>query len=263
MVWKPLKRKLPTGKVSIWISCSFCASKDHLLGDCPNRRTSLNSTTWTLKGFEPSQIVNLSLQKHSKKPDKPLGRPIRGRVAANRPAPRTRNGRRSPLGREFEDDDDDDDNFYRPRVNEPSPRHIRFDGRNLGGIGRAAEPGPYYTTRREDDEYSYRPEERDRDDRSYDRYDRYDNRRRSRSPDVKIRGRGHDDRWQPPLPREPPPSTLPFRGRTPHGGQARRGGGNTVPNNQPRGGGKNTGGKGKGYQPMPSAGQKAWQKLKT
>jgi len=266
------------GEVSIWISCACCASKQHLIGDCPKNRTKLNSTSWTLKGFDTSQVVNLSLQMGSKKSDKPLGRAIRGRGNADQYPSRRGNGRESPLGQNsFDDDDDDSANFYRPRINEPPPRHIRFDGRNVGRdaeFGRSVdEPGPY-SGRYDDDDYGYRPSYRDRDERGYDRYG---DRRRSRSP--MPRG---GDRWLPPLPTEPPPS-LPHRppprqsqhnnqqgtgGRNPGGGgrgnrQQRRGGGNANSNKQSGGGRKGNGKKGEAFQPMPSAGKKAWQKLKT
>ena len=73
--------------VRIWITCCACASKSHLVGDCP-RFTSSKAPRWSLKSLDPEHIINLSIQTGIDKLEKdaqnrgmrPEGLRIRGRA---------------------------------------------------------------------------------------------------------------------------------------------------------------------------------------
>lgn len=223
------------GPVSLNISCANCASKSHLVGDCPALAHSKQiKVAWSLQTLDPSQITNLTLQPDYVRAEKLAGdfgpKPglrIKGR--ADRPQ-----GSRNDY---YEDGESDEDQFFRAPVNRaPAGRHIRFgNGKNRN------------------DDRSYRP-----DSSAYDSYqpdpqpyrDRRDEVRgpnpfdyrkpRSRSPPpshAAVGGRGGGDRWQPPLPRGPPPS-----GRPNKSGKNKSDGGS--------------------YRPLPSAGKKNWDRFR-
>lgn len=76
-----------TKSVSLWISCCKCASKVHLVGDCPDA-DKMATARWSLKPFEFVQVTNLSLESHTKQMEheamnrgmRPDGLKIRGRA---------------------------------------------------------------------------------------------------------------------------------------------------------------------------------------
>jgi hypothetical protein len=49
------------GPVRLWVSCCICASKSHLVGDCPEADRAA-AARWSLKSLEPGQYVNRSLE---------------------------------------------------------------------------------------------------------------------------------------------------------------------------------------------------------
>ena len=59
----PPARPAPTeNNLKLWISCCKCASKSHLIGDCPRLKDSHSAGSWSLKSLDPDQITNLSLE---------------------------------------------------------------------------------------------------------------------------------------------------------------------------------------------------------
>lgn len=95
-------------KLELWISCCSCASKSHLVGDCP-KLASKTALRWSLRGIDPDKIINLSIQKSTDKLVKdaqnkgmrPEGLKIRGRA----------NRHNADSGRR-EDTDSDDIDFF-------------------------------------------------------------------------------------------------------------------------------------------------------
>ena len=57
----PQAKQDTTTPVPLWISCCICASKSHLVGDCPDADRSA-AARWSLKSLDPAQITNLSLE---------------------------------------------------------------------------------------------------------------------------------------------------------------------------------------------------------
>ncbi|KIW22804.1 uncharacterized protein PV07_11066 [Cladophialophora immunda] len=104
-----------TGPTKLWISCCICASKSHLVGDCP-RANQAAAARWSLRSFAPDQITNLSLASGMKQRERevanrglrPEGLKIRGRAALH--------SARSPSGRQPVDSSDSDEQFLGPRV---------------------------------------------------------------------------------------------------------------------------------------------------
>ncbi|KAJ9387548.1 hypothetical protein DTO063F5_3112 [Paecilomyces variotii] len=238
-MWKFPKRHPSPGPVLVSLSCCYCTSNRHLVGDCPSLPRPMRSSSWTLKGYDPSMITNINAVVPSQKGGAALngrqgGMRIRGRADARSPTP------------------DSDDMLSRPALRNPVGRNqgrpnIRFGS----GIGKDKNLAGPQDTRRSG--YDSRDTYRDRDE-----YPGYNTRQRSLSPNPEpYRGRESrvKDSWQPPLPRSPPPrgpprQPPPRRGRgSDRGG---RGGG--------RGGGNRRGQNGDAYRPMPSAAKKAWNK---
>lgn len=110
----PVTSKVPAGSLQLWISCCICASKSHLVGDCPDANTTAGAR-WSLRLFAPGQVSNLSLEAGTKEREqeaanrglRPEGMRIRGRAGLHS-AGATR--------LEQPSDDDTDNQFFGPRV---------------------------------------------------------------------------------------------------------------------------------------------------
>lgn len=105
--------KLPNGgPVRLWVSCCICASKSHLVGDCPDADRSAASR-WSLKSLAAEDVVNMSLESGTRSREieaenrnmRPAGLQIRGRAGLHR----TGHGHSAPAS-------DDEDDFLRPPV---------------------------------------------------------------------------------------------------------------------------------------------------
>ncbi|WEW60867.1 hypothetical protein PRK78_006355 [Emydomyces testavorans] len=241
LLWKVPKGGLSLSQIFISVCCSFCTSKQHLLGDCPIRPFSMNSSSWTLRAINPSLVANLGdnvlpVTKRDTARDEQLsGLRIKGRA------------------NEHMESDEDDSHFSGSArwksLNKQSPRaHIRFGT----GIGRGRNLDED-SSRQASDKYishDYRRKYRDRD-----QYSSRNIRRRSLSPDPypsRQRSSGanrYGPTRSPPRGRPPPP--LPSRGnkRNKRDGPPRRG----------RRGGKSSDTR-DAYRPMPSAAKQAWDK---
>lgn len=100
--------------IELWISCCCCASKSHLVGDCPDVDQAA-AARWSLKDFDPSQLVNLTLHSSTKDREKiaanrglrPEGLQIRGRAGLHNAGVH-----KSAL----QSDNDSDEQFLGPRV---------------------------------------------------------------------------------------------------------------------------------------------------
>jgi len=133
--------------VQLWVTCCACASKSHLIGDCPRSKTSM-APRWSLKSLDPEQIVNLSIQSGMDKLEKdaqnrgmrPEGLKIRGRANQHQADSRRRDPRNS--------DSDDLENFL------SHPPRARTDRRHAPPV----QPPQ--------DQFHYRPG----DNARYDRY---------------------------------------------------------------------------------------------
>ncbi len=106
------------GTLKLWISCCRCASKSHLVGDCPDAK-SVTATRWSLKPLAPGQVVNLSLESGTAHLEleaanrglRPAGMKIKGRAGLH-----TAGVRASVQG----SDDDIDEPFLGPRIGNKS-----------------------------------------------------------------------------------------------------------------------------------------------
>lgn len=114
------------GPVRLWISCSICASKSHLVGDCPVAPANASTARWSLNDLDANQIVNLSLETGTQQLEqaaesrgiRPAGMQIRGRAGLHH-AGDTRAAAGSA----------DEDNFLRPavgRTNQPPKPQVRL-----------------------------------------------------------------------------------------------------------------------------------------
>ena len=203
--------------MKLWISCCVCASKTHLVGDCPEWRSSSQAAAWSLRSLDPMQFSNLSLESGTRtinrdaevrgtrqdglqikgradtySKDAPSMRPPAGmqdsfsrRGGRNRVEDRVseRERRTGDRGREVRDD------LYRPS-SDSRPTGSRYDRYESG-----------YT--------DYRDDLNDRRDRFY-ATDSFGRRHRSRSPDSRnFRGPQGQHTSKPPLPKEPLPTRPP------------------------------------------------------
>ncbi|KAK5940596.1 hypothetical protein PMZ80_007013 [Knufia obscura] len=136
-----------TEPLRLWVTCSACASKSHLVGDC-SRSVSSKAPRWSLKSLDPDHIVNLSTQSGMEQLEReaqnrgmrPEGLKIRGRANQHQADSRRHDLRNS--------DSDDLENFL------SHPPRTRIDRRNAPPV-----PPPQ-------DPYHYRPGDNTR----YDRY---------------------------------------------------------------------------------------------
>jgi len=208
--------------IELWLSCCVCASKDHLVGDCPVGFNS-RAAAWSVKTLEPDHIVNLSLQSGMQKMEKeaanrnmrPQGLQIKGRAGLHQTGVR----------QSRQDAEEDDEPFLRApigrkagpprsdfRFNGPEERYDRFEaptddrrqdrGRNhwygTDSFGRRRSRSPndgYHTTgpNRFDDDRG-RPDRRSQTPPNIDRY----------RPGVLRRSSP-----APPVGRQPPPTYEP------------------------------------------------------
>lgn len=251
MLWKIPKGGVSSSQIFISVCCSFCTSKQHLLGDCPSRNFPMNSSSWSLNAIDPSLIRHLGRNAHPAtngdtfRDEHLSGLRIKGRA------------------NERVESDDDHGDFvgsarWRPLNKQPQRSHIRFDG----GIGRGRDLG--------DDSYrqggnnggdQYVPRDTRRDYRDRDQYyNTRSNRQRSLSPGPyssrqRGGGAGGSSRYNPP---RSPPRTRGRQAPPPppsRGGSKKRGGSST------RGGrGAKSSNSGDVYRPLPSAAKRAWDK---
>lgn len=165
----------------LWISCSKCASKSHLVGDCPDADRYSSLSRWSLKGLDPEQLINMSLESGARSREieaenrnmRPAGLQIRGRAGFHHAG----HGPASSAS-------DDDGGFLRPpvrlgndakaqpqiRVGMSSNRRNQADRRDgFASGGRGNGPGWYATdsfgrrrsrSPRAPDSDQYRPNDR-------------------------------------------------------------------------------------------------------
>ncbi|KAI1622736.1 hypothetical protein EDD37DRAFT_488629 [Exophiala viscosa] len=110
----PANTEILAGSHEFWISCCVCASKSHLVGDCPDTNT-IARARWSLRSFAPGQVTNLSLEAGTKQREqqaanrgmRPEGMRIRGRAGLhNAGNPRS----------DQPSDEDNENTFFGPRV---------------------------------------------------------------------------------------------------------------------------------------------------
>ncbi len=112
------------GPLELWISCSTCASRSHLVGDCP-RTDAATAARWSLKAFPPNSIVNLSTAAGMERIEeaaanrglRPEGLQIRGRAGLHNAGAQGQT--------EDSDDGNNDGQFLRPSV---KPRGVSVPG---------------------------------------------------------------------------------------------------------------------------------------
>ena len=140
-------------EVKFWITCAQCGSNDHFAGDCSWSQARHAAPEWSVRGFQNSKIVNISLQSGTKNRERevlnrglrPEGLEIRSRTNRYPMAPNT-----------YPDDDDDDDFTSRLARNAPrrrSPPRGPSPHRNYRNRSRSP-PG----RRGSDHSYPHRPQ---------------------------------------------------------------------------------------------------------
>lgn len=240
LIWKVPSLPAGSDHISVSMSCCYCASNRHLIGDCPKRRFPMNSSSWSLRGYNPSVISNISSlpgvnDGRNGGKGQPFNHKIKGR--ANRRSPSTESD--GPLGNSHS-------NQWAPINRPPQRGNIRISS----GIGRkfSNDNSPNQSRGRAGEQYSYR----DRD-QSFGN----NTRQRSISPDLyQSRQKGGSNiRYPPPRSRSPPNRS---RGNSRGGGRGKS-----------RGSGPSRGGRESRtesskdtYRPLPSAGKKAWDKFR-
>ncbi|PGH09124.1 hypothetical protein GX51_00878 [Blastomyces parvus] len=229
LIWKLPKRNSTSGRIFISISCCHCTSNRHLIGDCPTRNFPMNSSSFSLKHFDPSMFSNLNtfpvtISGKGNSNQRNSGYKIRGRASGRSPSPESDGAFGRP-------------DSWNPTINRSPPRgRIRFSN----GIGRGRDLDNDTRRPQGSGKGPQSPHDHRRDYRERDQYFDNTTRQRSRSP-IRPSNRHHSNgasSWQP----------------------RARGGGN--------GGGGGSRGRGRGgkggsnketYRPMPSAAQKAWE----
>ena len=99
----PTNKSLEAEQIELWISCCNCASKSHLVGDCPRLRSETGHC-WSLRTLDPSQVTNLSVLNNgsmnkSRRDMRPEGLKIKGRAHVH-------HATKSPPRRDSDDSDD-------------------------------------------------------------------------------------------------------------------------------------------------------------
>ena len=265
----PSQSQTSLTELKLWISCCVCASKTHLVGDCPERRPFNQAMAWSLRPLNPMQVSNLSLESGTRKFERDVEirgareedlivkdtadphaqvqaryndndrSSLRPSVARQEDSPR-RGGQTRPGDRAFERDrrvasrrHDVQDDLYRPS-SDTRAQGSRYD-------------------RYESSYTDYREQSNDRRDKFY-ATDSFGQRRRSRSPDFQPpRGTQRHDLFQPPLPKEPLPNRQPPPSRRRPAASAA----SNLPNRPAKGQGPPGV---DSYRPMPSAARRAWDK---
>ncbi|ODH52220.1 hypothetical protein GX48_01536 [Paracoccidioides brasiliensis] len=250
LLWKLPKRTPTSGRIFISISCGYCTSNRHLIGDCPMRDYPMDSSSFSLKHYDPSMFSNLNsfhdvIYGKGNKNQGSSGHKVRGRADGRLPSPESDGAFGRP------------DN-WKPLTRSPPRSRIRFSngigrGRNLDDDTRCpqvSENGSYNTN-------DYRRGYRDRD-----QYHDSSTRQRSLSPNRSLprqmcrssnwhsRDRSHSlsPPRSPPRPRRPPPQQTDGRGKGRGGGGPRS-----------RGRGVKGGSNRETYRHVPSAAKKAWE----
>ncbi|EDN10583.1 zinc knuckle domain-containing protein [Histoplasma capsulatum] len=159
LIWKLPKRNPTSGRIFVSISCCHCTSSRHLIGDCPTRTFPLNSSSFSLKHFDPAMTSNLNTF--------PVAISGKGNNNQNNPDYRIR-GRASARSSSVESDGGfGRPDSWTPRINRSPPhRRIRFssgigrgrflddDTRRPQGSGNAPHnPNDYHRGYRERDQY--------------------------------------------------------------------------------------------------------------
>ena len=258
----PNQGQTSASDLKLWISCCVCASKTHLVGDCPARRPSSQAAAWSLKSLNLMQISNLSLESGTRKVERNAeargtrqdGLQIKGRAdtygndapSIRPPAGRQVNFPRRGGQNRFDDRDSERDrrigdrgreardDFYRPS-SDSRPTGARYDRYESG-----------YT--------DYRDQSNDRRDDFY-ATDSFGQRRRSRSPESRTsRGPHGQQTFKPPLPKE----SLPTRPPQPSNQRFAPPASSDLPNRR-RNIDKGPPGVDR-YMPMPSSAKQAWSK---
>ncbi|KAH8702059.1 hypothetical protein BGW36DRAFT_356202 [Talaromyces proteolyticus] len=85
-MWKFPRLEPLEGPIKVSISCSYCANKNHLLGDCPLKKIPTTSSTFSIKSYPPSKITNLNVVIGPRKANQ-MGMQIRGRANNFQPQP--------------------------------------------------------------------------------------------------------------------------------------------------------------------------------
>ncbi|KAL1955956.1 hypothetical protein VTO42DRAFT_7941 [Malbranchea cinnamomea] len=241
MIWKVPMSKSHDGPIFISVSCCYCTSMQHLLGDCPRRPFPMNSSSWSLKTYDPSLLSS-----HPSLAD------LQAQEGGQRAPPSQVKIKRRPTERMSSPDSDDALSRFGHSVpinREPTRKHIRFDN----SIARGRSFG-------QDSKDRHVP---DRDRQAYrdrEHYFGHNTRQRSLSPMRQYPRRGDGPGRRPPLPSP--------RSRSPPRPQA------STARSRSRGrGAGGTSGRGKAaksladtrdtYRLLPSAGKKAWAKYRS
>lgn len=241
MTWKTPASQSKSGPIFISVSCAYCVSAQHLIGDCPRRPFPISSSSWTLKTYDPSMVNSLSSSSKLNGPNTAinLDRPqyaIRGRATERISSP------------------DSDDALSRFGHSAPTKRgrpnaHIRFDA----GIGRGRSSGNSVSRQSSGRGDRFAADGDRRSYRDRDQYFDHNTRQRSLSPMPLRSGRGARENRQPR--RSPPYDSQQSAPR----GRSR---GRVAPT--PRGRGRPRSPPDRDtYRPMPSAGKKAWSKFRS
>ncbi|KAJ9615368.1 hypothetical protein H2200_001443 [Cladophialophora chaetospira] len=116
----PSYKNLTTEPLPLWICCSNCASRSHLVGDCPGANQTA-AARWSLKGIASDLIFNLSEGKGMERREevaanrglRPEGLKIRGRAGLHNAG--------VPTSTQYPDNGDEDEQFLRPKVRPRGP----------------------------------------------------------------------------------------------------------------------------------------------
>ncbi|KAK2768135.1 hypothetical protein FQN53_006286 [Emmonsiellopsis sp. PD_33] len=244
-IWKLPKRTPTSGQIFISISCSYCTSSHHLLGDCPKRDFPMNSSSFSLKNYDPSILSNLNTFPHAPTgrgdaSAKSSGYKIRGRASGRSPSPESDGAFGRP------------DN-WKPISRSPQRAPIRFG--NGIGRGRNYDDDTRRPQARGDDQYV--PQDYRRGYRDREQFPANNTRQRSMSParSPSRQRSGGTSNWHPA--RSPPRSPPLTRSRGPPPGRGRGRGGGSSRGGRGRGGAKQASNR-ETYRPLPSAAKKAW-----
>jgi protein AIR1/2 len=227
MIWKVPTSHSNTAPIFVAVSCCYCVSTQHLIGDCPRRNFPLNSTSWSLKMYDPSKLAGLQSFAELK------GQAVGAKLEKPRYVLPAGPAERAPSP-------DSDDALSRfghsmPIKRQPPRGNIQFDGGIARGRGSDQRAGRQYNGSGS----RYVPDNDDNEYRDRDQYFGHNTRQRSLSPGpyASRRGRGNSGRQA---------TSGRSRGR---GGAASRG---RKPMQE-----------GDTYRPMPSAAKRAWAKHRT
>ncbi|OJD24942.1 hypothetical protein ACJ73_03689 [Blastomyces percursus] len=229
LIWKLPKRNPTSGRIFISISCCHCTSNRHLIGDCPTRNFPMNSSSFSLKHFDPSMFSNLNtfpvnISGNESGSQRNSGYKIRGRASGRSPSPESDGAFGRP------------DNCNPTTHRSPPRGRIRFSsgigrGRNLDDDTRR----PQASGKAPQNPNDYRHDYRERD-----QYFGINTRQRSLSPIRPSNRQGNGaSSWKP---------------RARGGGNGGGGGGGSRGRGRRGKGGSNR----ETYRPMPSAAKKAW-----